>query len=75
MAGFPAGYLLAWLAKDELVAGRKWFLLLSAVSFLAAIVIVFIGFSLKFVVILSLFSMIIVSQIAVWKSYDKRWVR
>jgi hypothetical protein len=73
--GFPAGYLLAWLARDELVAGRRWFLFLSAVSFLAAIVIVFIEFSLKFVIILSLFFIIIISQVAVWKSYDKRWVR
>ena len=75
LAGFPAGYLLAWLARDELVAGRKWFLMLSAVSFLAAIVIVFVEFSLKFTIILSLFSIIIISQISVWKSHDKRWVK
>ena len=75
LAGFPAGYLLAWLAKDELVAGRKWFLLLSIVCLMAAIIIAFIEFSLKFPAILSLFSIIIISQIAMWKSHDKEWVR
>ncbi len=75
VAGFPAGYLLAWLARDELLAGRKWFLFLSAVCLIAAIVLTFIESSLKLQIILTLFFTIIVSQIAMWKSYDKKWVR
>jgi len=75
LAGFPAGYLLAWLARDELVAGRKWFFILAAVSLISAIIISFTGFYLKFPVILALFFIIIISLVAVWKSYDKRWVK
>ena len=73
--GFPAGYLLAWLARDELVAGRKWFFALAAVSLIAVIVISFTGLLLKLPAILCLFFIIIISLTAVWKSHDKRWVR
>ena len=75
VAGFPAGYLLAWLARDELLAGRKWFLVLSAACLIVTIVLTFIELALKFTIIMSLFFIIIISQTAVWKSYDKRWTR
>jgi hypothetical protein len=75
LAGLPIGYLLAWLARDELVAGKKGFLALAAVSLIAAVIISFTGFFLKFSVVLALFFIIIISLIAVWKSYDKRWVK
>lgn len=75
LAGFPAGYLLAWLAKDELVAGRKWFLSLAIVSLISAITVSFIGFYFKVPAILSLFFIIIISFLAVWKSYDKKFVK
>ena len=41
---FPAGYLLAYLCKDELIDGRKWFKLLALLSTL--LVIVFLFFNL-----------------------------
>lgn len=75
LAGFPIGYFLAWLARDELVAGRKWFLALSLVSLVSAVAISFISFYLKFVMILSLFFIIIICLIAVWKSHDKGFVK
>lgn len=75
LAGFPAGYLLAYLCRDELVAGRKWFIMLSIVSLISAVIISFTGFYLKFSVILALFFIIIISLIAVWKSYNKKWVK
>ncbi len=75
LAGFPAGYLLAYLCRDELVAGRKWFLLLSALSLIAAIAVSFTGLLFKFTIILTLFFIIIISLVAVWKSYDKKFVK
>ncbi len=75
LAGFPVGYLLAWLARDELVAGRKWFFLLAGVSLLSAVIISFASFVFKFAMILGLFFIIIISLVAVWKSHDKKWVK
>jgi len=75
LAGFPAGYLLAWLCRDELRAGKKWFLLLSVVCLIIAVVLSFTSFAFKFPSILSLFFVIIISLVAVWKSHDKKWVK
>jgi len=75
LAGFPAGYLLAWLCRDELVAGKKWFFLLAVVSLVGAVVLSFISFAFKFISILSLFFIIIISLVAVWKSHDRWWVK
>ena len=75
VAGFPVGYLLAWLARDELVAGRKWFLMLSAACLIVAIVLAFFELTYKFTTIMSLFFIIIISQVAVWKSYDKKFIK
>ncbi len=75
LLAFPAGYLLAYLARDELVLGRKWFVLLSVVSLISAVIISFTNLELKFLIILSLFFIIIISLIAVWKSHDLKWVK
>lgn len=75
LAGFPAGYLLAYLCRDELVAGRRWFIMLSIISLISAVIISFTGFYLKFSAILALFFIIIISLIAVWKSYNRKWVK
>lgn len=75
LGGFPVGYLLAWLARDELVAGRRWFLVLAVVSLLVAVAVSFTGFYLKPVVIISLFFIIIISLVGTWKSYDKKFIK
>jgi len=74
LAAFPSGYLLAWLAKDELIAGQKWFIALAIISLISAVLISFTEFIFKFPSILSLFFLSIICLIAVWKSYDKKWV-
>lgn len=68
----PVGYLLAYLCKDELVKGRKWFrhlitssIILSAASFFYG----FPEFSITFLFIL------IVSWISYVKSVDKKWLK
>ncbi len=73
LAGFPAGYLLAWLCRDELRAGKKWFFWLAVVSLVGAVVLSFTSFAFKFPSILSLFFIIIISLMALWKSHDKKW--
>ena len=71
---FPTGYLLAWLAKDELVDGRKWFILIAIISVIAQIPVALLV-ETKLPAILTLLFLSIISLVAVWKSYDKKWVR
>jgi len=72
---FPAGYLLAYLARDELIAGRKWFMLLAVLSLVFSVILSLTNFSFKFPSILSLFFIVIISLMAMWKSHDKKWVK
>jgi len=74
LAAFPTGYLLAYLARDELVSGRKWFVLLAIASVVASLPVAFYS-SLRFPIILALFFIAIISLLAAWKSYDKKWVK
>lgn len=72
-AAFPAGYLLAYLCRDELQNGRKWF---RGISWAALIVIIILLFFYKSVeIILTLAFIAIVSLISVHKSSDKKWTR
>ncbi len=75
LAAFLVGYLLAWLAREELVPGRKWFILLAVSSLIGAVVVSLIDFSFKFPSVLTLFFLIIISLMAVWKSYDQKWTK
>jgi len=75
LAAFPAGYVLAWMARDEIKPGRKWFIALSIICLIASIVLAFLPFTFKFVSILTLFFIIIICLMAVYKSYDKKWVK
>ena len=63
LLGIPIGYLIAWLAKDELEVGRKWFRVLVIFSFLVGIWFYLIGwkvesFSMGFILIVSLVSLV-----------------
>ena len=66
----PAGYLIAWMARDELVLGRKWFRYIILASVFS------VGwFSLtrnNSIVFASLF-ILIIAFIAHMKSKDKNW--
>ncbi|MCH7568814.1 MAG: hypothetical protein IIA87_05320 [Nanoarchaeota archaeon] len=67
----PSGFLIAWLAKDELIQGRKWFRILIISSILFGIWFYLIGQSY----IVWVFGFIlIVSLIGLIKSNDKKWV-
>ncbi len=64
---FPSGYLLAYLCRDELIAGRKWFKLLALISFILAIVFLFFNLTIA----LACIFISIVSLISLSKSYQK----
>ena len=70
LSSVPAGFILAWLARDELVSGRKWFKILAAACLIAALIVAFFNIEAKFTIILTLFYITIVSLISAWKSYD-----
>ena len=42
---FPIGYLIAWMARDELIAGRKWFLILMAIGIVGGVLSFILGFN------------------------------
>lgn len=75
VAGFPAGYLLAWLARDELLSGRKWFILLGLLSLAVMLGVLMININTNISVILTLGFIAIICFVALWKSYDKQWIK
>jgi len=69
LAGFPVGYYLSYICKDEIKNWRKRFLALSIVALIGAVGISFTGFEYKFPVIMSLFFIIITCLTVIYKSY------
>ncbi len=68
----PVGLLIANMCKDELIDGRKWFVVLFIVSVLLGVWFFLIGnnvvgYTLIFIAIKSLVSYV--------KSFDKKWTR
>ena len=72
LLGIPVGLFVAWLASDELRAGRKWFIALSLTSLIAGIVF----FLFEEVVGATTCFFILALALAAWrKSFDKRWIK
>lgn len=65
LLAFPAGYLIRWMAKDEIKAGRKWFVAL--ICLFSVIGLIFLLNGTYYVALTSLF-MIIVAGISLIKS-------
>ena len=72
MLSIPAGYLIAWLARDELIMGRIWFKVLIIMSMLIGIIFYFFD---RIYISLSAAFIVIVSAISLMKSYDKKWIK
>ncbi len=72
LLAIPSGYLIAWLARDELIVGRKWFRVLIILS-----IIVGIWFYLVDVIYVSWTAgfIFIVSLISLMKSNDEKWFK
>tara|TARA_Y100000310_G_scaffold155538_1_gene155023 strand:+ start:10447 stop:10701 length:255 start_codon:yes stop_codon:yes gene_type:complete len=71
--GFPVGILLSKLCKEELKAWRKRLFIITIASFTLIIALAFISFETyiyKIPTIITLFSIIIVCLVIIWKSHD-----
>ena len=72
LLAIPAGFLISWLARDELIIGRKWF---------KSVIIVFSVFAGWMALIgrnaeaLTALFFVIVSFISYYKSSDKKWTK
>ena len=69
--GVPIGYLLAYLCRDELKEGKKYFKLIVLIS--SVLAVVFLFFNL--VTAISLVFIAIVTGISLIKSQDKKFIK
>ena len=72
LIGFPIGLLLTKLCKEEIKNWKKRLFIISVLSLILAVVISFVSFEIyayKFPTIISLFFIIIVCWVIIWKSY------
>lgn len=71
----PVGHFLAWLTKEELKDGRRWFNLIIIISLIHAVITGILNINYKLSIILALIYIIIVSFIS-WKlSFNKKFIR
>ncbi len=69
MLAFPVGFWIAWLSRDELISGRKWFCILVIAGI--AILIVFLS-THEYAAAGTGTVISIIAGIAYWKSFDKK---
>ncbi len=69
LLAFPIGYLISWMAREELVQGKKWFKILIAISFFVGIFSLI--YNLREIFYTSIF-MIIVAGISLRKGSKNR---
>ncbi len=72
LLALPVGFLIAYLANDELVDGRKWFKALIVVGLVVGAWSFLTG---NYVVAETSGFVAIVSFVSYWKSFDKKWCR
>jgi ABC-type Fe3+ transport system permease subunit len=72
LLSIPLGFLIAWLARDELLQGRKWFQRIIALAFLAGIAL---GVLQEYAGTLTCAFIIVVAYISYRKSFDKKWTK
>jgi hypothetical protein len=72
LLSIPVGYLIAYLCKDELLVGRRWFIILCLTSFIIGSIFFLINSNL---IALACFFITIVSSVSFWKSFDKSWTK
>ncbi len=72
LTSIPVGFLIAWMSRDELKAGRKWFFALTTISFLLAIIFYFFK---NITLALTMIYIFVVSLISYIKSFSASWTR
>ena len=65
--GIPAGFLIAWLARDELIQGRSYIRVLFTAAFLTLLI-----FNDEVIVLTTGF-VIVIAYISILKSHDRKW--
>jgi hypothetical protein len=68
----PTGFLIAWMARDELVDGKNWFKMLVVASIVLAGLFWIFGFAH---ISLTCVFIAIVSFVSIVKSSDKKWTK
>ena len=63
----PTGLLLAWMARDELTTGRKWFKLIMMLDIILSIILLLMK---EIVIFLTLIFILIVTLISYVKAPD-----
>ncbi|MEK6915763.1 MAG: hypothetical protein AABW89_04455 [Nanoarchaeota archaeon] len=71
LLGIPTGFVIAWLARDELIEGYVYIKILCELSFVLMMIFSFYDE----VVTLSLGLICIVSYVSLLKRYDSRWAK
>jgi len=72
LLAIPSGYLLAWMTKEELVVGRKWFV---RIIILGVIVGGWAALTGNYSIFWTCLFIVIVSFISYFKSFDKKFVK
>jgi hypothetical protein len=73
----PLSYIVSWYARDELILGRKWFLLISYMCAFGALfyfIMVDVGIN-EFAFGSSMIFVGMFSYTAYIKSFDKKWTK
>ena len=68
LTAVPAGFLLAYMTKEELKEGKEWFGLITGLSILGSVVFLFLE---NVVVVLTLVYIAIVSSISLRKAMKR----
>ena len=66
----PTGFLIAYMARDELVQGRKWFITLILLSLFTGIVLLI---ARSYAGVLACLFIVMVALISYKKSFDAKW--
>ena len=72
LIAIPVGFLIAWLARDELIVGRKWFKALMVLALITGIILAFLQ---EYAIVLTCIFMFIVAFVSYRKSFDKKWTK
>lgn len=72
LCAVPIGFWIAWLARDELIIGRRWFVLLGILGVLLIITTSILG---QYSAAWTGAFISLLAGISYWKSFDKKWVK
>ena len=75
LSSIPVGWFLAKVCKEELVGGRKWFVLILIGCLLFIFILLFLRIDYWLEMILGLVYLGVVSEVGLKLSYNKKFVK